>query len=66
MNAVAVQVPPPVRAEDVEEARLAEVDKEFVGYYGPDWSAWKSWQVETYLDALAKAHAEFTSEGVAA
>lgn len=66
MNAIAIQVPPPVRAEDVEEQRLADVDKEFVGYYGPDWVAWKDWQVATYLDAVARAHAEFAPEGVAA
>jgi hypothetical protein len=66
VNAVAVQVPPPVRAEDVEEARLVEVDQEFLEYYGPDFASWKPWQVENYVNAIAAAHAEFAPEGVAA
>jgi hypothetical protein len=66
VNAIAVQVPPPVRAEDVEEARLVEVDQEFLEYFGPDFAGWKPWQVEQYLDALEKAHAEFAPEGAAA
>lgn len=45
---------------DVEERRLVDVDTEFVGYFGPMWRSWQPWQVEQYLDALAKVHAEFT------
>jgi hypothetical protein len=56
----------PVRAEDLEEARLAEVDAEFVHDFGPDFAGWLPWQVEQYLDAVAKAHAEFSPKGVAA
>jgi hypothetical protein len=44
---------------DVEERRLVEVDTEFLELYGPDQAAWKRWQVETYLDAMCRAHAEF-------
>ncbi|MFF7096349.1 hypothetical protein ACFY9A_28740 [Streptomyces rubradiris] len=50
---------------DVEERRLAEVDTEFLTLYGPDQAAWKRWQVETYLDAVTRVHAEF-APGVAA
>ena len=49
---------------DVEESRLAQVDEEFVGYFGPMWRDWHPWQVKQYLDALAKVHAEFAPEGV--
>ncbi|MGW7785978.1 hypothetical protein [Streptomyces tricolor] len=45
---------------DVEERRLVEVDTEFLELYGPDQRAWKRWQVETYLDAMTRVHAEFT------
>jgi hypothetical protein len=65
VNAVAIQVPPPVRAEDVEEQRLVEVDTEFLEYFGPDFASWKPWQVENYVNAIAAAHAEFSSEAVA-
>lgn len=51
---------------DVEESRLAAVDVEFVDYYGPDWRRWQRWQVENYLAAIAKVHAEFAPQGVAA
>jgi hypothetical protein len=51
---------------DVEERRLVEVDEEFTGYFGPMWREWQPWQVAQYLDALAKVHAEFAPEGVAA
>jgi len=66
VNAAALQVPVMVRAEDVEEARLVEVDTEFLDYFGPDWTRWQSWQVAQYLDALAKVRAEFAPEAVAA
>lgn len=56
----------PVRAEDLEEARLAEVDAEFVRDFGPHFESWLPWQVEQYLDAVAKAHAEFSPQAVAA
>ncbi|MEU3280521.1 hypothetical protein [Streptomyces antibioticus] len=56
----------PVRAEDLEEARLAEVDAEFMRDFGPDFAGWQPWQVEQYLDAVAKVHAEFSPQGVAA
>jgi hypothetical protein len=59
VNAVAVAAPLPVRAEDMEEQRLAEVDQEFLDYYGPDWSHWPAWQQENYLSAIAEVHAEF-------
>ena len=59
MNAVAVAAPLPVRAEDVEESRLAEVDVEFTDYFGPDQWRWQPWQLEQYLTAIAKVHAEF-------
>jgi hypothetical protein len=65
VNAVAVAVPVMVRAEDVEEQRLAEVDTEFVDYFGPDIARWKPCQVEQYLDAIAQVHAEFAPQGVA-
>lgn len=51
---------------DVEESRLAEVDQEFTDYFGPMWRDWQPWQVEQYLDALARVHAEFPALGVAA
>jgi hypothetical protein len=51
---------------DVEESRLAEVDAEFTSYYGPDQRSWKPWQVETYLTAIERVHAEFAPQGVAA
>ncbi|MFJ8146622.1 hypothetical protein ACIQ6R_16345 [Streptomyces sp. NPDC096048] len=66
MNAVAISVPVMVRAEDVEEARLAEVDREFTEYFGPNWRRWKPWQVEQYVAAIEKVHAEFAPQGVAA
>jgi len=56
----------PVRAEDVEEQRLAEVDAAFVEYFGPVFSSWLPWQVESYLAAIARVHAEFAPSGVAA
>jgi hypothetical protein len=62
VNAVAIGVPVMVRAEDVEESRLAEVDAEFVDYFGPDWQAWKPWQREQYLAAIEKVHAEFAPQ----
>lgn len=65
MNAAALWAPM-VRAEDVEEARLAEVDVEFHDYFGPDDLRWLPWQVEQYLSAIAAVHAEFAPEGVAA
>ncbi|MET8826020.1 hypothetical protein ABZX40_13185 [Streptomyces sp. NPDC004610] len=65
MNAAAITSPVMVRAEDVEESRLAEVDTEFTDYYGPDWTRWRRWQVENYLSAIALVHAEFAPEGVA-
>ena len=55
-----------VRAEDVEEARLAEVDAEFIHDFGPVFASWQPWQVEQYLSALARVHAEFGPSGVAA
>ncbi|MFJ6667482.1 hypothetical protein [Streptomyces sp. NPDC091383] len=55
-----------VRAEDLEESALAEVDVEFHEYFGPDESRWLPWQVEQYLDAIAKIHARFSPQGVAA
>jgi hypothetical protein len=53
---------------DMEESRVAEVDTEFLEMYGTDQRAWKRWQVESYLDAMDRAHAEFHSRqaGVAA
>jgi hypothetical protein len=65
VNAAAMWAPM-VRAEDVEEARLAEVDTEFVDYFGPDQGSWEPWQVEQYVAAIEKAHAEFAPQGVAA
>jgi hypothetical protein len=66
VNRAAVGAPRMVRAEDVEESRLAEVDQEFLDYYGPDWTRWKPWQQENYLAAIEKVHAEFAPKGVAA
>jgi hypothetical protein len=54
-----------VRAEDLEEQALAEVDAEFHDYYGPE-SGWVLWQQENYLAAIARVHGEFGSQGVAA
>lgn len=54
------------RVEDAEQGRVAEVDTEFVDYFGPDWTHWLPWQVEQYLAAIAKVHAEFAPQGVAA
>jgi hypothetical protein len=51
-----------VRAEDVEESVLAEVDAEFQAMYGPNWRRWERWQVAQYLDAVGKAHAEFAPD----
>ena len=42
----------PVRAEDLEEARLAEVDAEFIRDFGPVFASWLPWQVEQYLACL--------------
>jgi hypothetical protein len=56
----------PVRAEDLEEARLAEVDAEFIRDFGPVFASWLPWQVEQYLAAVAKVHVEFSPLGVAA
>jgi hypothetical protein len=66
VNAVAISVPEMVRAEDVEEQALAAVDQEFLDYFGPDWQAWKPWQREQYLAAIAQVHAEFAPQAVAA
>ncbi|WP_318205325.1 hypothetical protein [Streptomyces sp. SCL15-4] len=55
-----------VRAEDLEEARLAEVDREFMTDFGPDWASWLPWQQEQYLTAIERVHAEFAPQGVAA
>lgn len=57
-----------VRAEDLEEARLAEVDREFMTDFGPDWASWQPWQQEQYLNAIDQVHAEFAPhpQGVAA
>jgi hypothetical protein len=62
VNAVAISVQAEPRAEDVEESRLAEVDAEFVDYFGPDWQAWKPWQRDQYLAAIAQVHAEFAPQ----
>ncbi|MEU5593074.1 hypothetical protein [Streptomyces sp. NPDC020298] len=51
---------------DLEESRLAEVDTEFLELYGTNQQAWKQWQVDTYLDAITRAHEEFGPLGVAA
>ncbi|MFE1192862.1 hypothetical protein ACFW6E_08685 [Streptomyces olivaceoviridis] len=51
-----------VRAEDLEETRLAEVDHEFLEYFGPDWVHWQPWQQEQYLAAIAKVHDEFAPQ----
>jgi hypothetical protein len=56
----------PVRAEDLEEARLAEVDAEFVRDFGPVFADWLPWQVEQYVTAIELVHAEFSPMGVAA
>lgn len=66
MNAAAIAPVVPVRAEDVEEQALAAVDQEFLDYYGPDWAAWKPWQRDNYLAAIAQVHAEFAPGAVAA
>ncbi|MET9012263.1 hypothetical protein ABZX74_15295 [Streptomyces olivaceoviridis] len=55
-----------VRAEDLEETALAEVDAEFLEMYGPDWASWEPWQRELYLTAIEQVHAEFAPQGVAA
>ena len=57
-----MSAPVMVRAEDVEEARLAEVDTEFVDYFGPDVWRWQRWQVEQYLAAVEKVREEFGAE----
>ena len=51
-----------VRAEDVEETELANLDREFTEYFGPNWRRWQPWQVEQYLDAVAKVHAGFQAD----
>ncbi|MCG0066536.1 hypothetical protein CFC35_05440 [Streptomyces sp. FBKL.4005] len=51
-----------VRAEDLEEARLAEVDQDFMDYFGPDWARWRPWQQEQYLAAIEQVHAEFAPQ----
>ena len=56
----------PVRAEDLEEARLAEVDAEFMRDFGPVYASWLPWQREQYLAAIERVHAEFAPQGVAA
>ncbi|MGW5616204.1 hypothetical protein [Streptomyces sp. NPDC003877] len=63
---MAIAAPVMVRAEDVEEQALAAVDQEFLDYFGPNWQAWKPWQQEQYLQAIAQVHAEFAPQGVAA
>jgi hypothetical protein len=55
-----------VRAEDVEEQALAEVDSEFMARFGPLADRWEPAQVEQYLTAIARVHAEFAPMGVAA
>ncbi|MDX3243487.1 hypothetical protein [Streptomyces sp. ME18-1-4] len=50
----------------MEEARLAEVDAEFVHDFGPVFASWVPWQVEQYLAAVARVHAEFSPTAVAA
>lgn len=64
MNRAAIGALEMVRAEDVEEQRLAEVDQEFLDYYGPDWTRWQPWQQENYLAAIAQVHAEFAPQQV--
>lgn len=49
-----------VRAEDLEEFRLAEVDQEFMTDFGPEWAHWEPWQREQYIAAIEQVHAEFT------
>ncbi|MFE9398602.1 hypothetical protein [Streptomyces flavidovirens] len=49
---------PIIRAEDLEEQALAQVDADLHDYYGPE-RYWKPWQIETYLDAIAKVHQQF-------
>ena len=51
---------------DMQQRVLAEVDQEFLDYYGPDQRAWKSWQVETYETAMAQAFAGFASQNLGA
>lgn len=53
---------PMIRAEDVEESALAAVDREFTEYFGPHLHTWQPWQVEQYLDAVAKIHAAFQAD----
>ena len=55
-----------VRAEDLEVSALAEVDHEFHEYFGPNESRWQPWQVEQYLTAIEKVHAQFAPSEVAA
>jgi hypothetical protein len=55
-----------VRAEDLEEQALAAVDVEFHDFFGPDDRRWQPWQVEQYLTAINKVHAQFAPTAVAA
>lgn len=54
--------PEMVRAEDVEEAALAAVDRRLHDYYGPDEKSWVPWQIENYLAEIAEARAVFEPE----
>lgn len=54
-----------VREEELEERDLVLVDCEFTRDFGPDMWRWQPWQIEQYLDALAKVHAQFSPRGVA-
>lgn len=51
-----------VREENAEEDALIAVGQEFRDMYGPDDRSWAPWQVEEYLAALAKVHAEFSPQ----
>ncbi|KOV86111.1 MULTISPECIES: hypothetical protein [unclassified Streptomyces] len=51
-----------VRAEDLEETRLAEVDTEFLEMYGPDWASWEPWKRVQYIAAIERVHAEFAPQ----
>lgn len=49
---------PHAEDEDLEERELIQVHSDFTADYGPHFETWEPWQVEQYLNAIAKVSAQ--------
>jgi hypothetical protein len=57
---------PHAEDEDLEERELIAVYADFTADYGPHFESWELWQIEQYVEALAKVSAQYRLGRVAA